>query len=198
MISEPVFDLDKAQGRVKLTKDVTIGPFDTVYVSGNTSFQKHSTRLNIMVERLIEQNINSVVPVQTYTVLKPGSIRVNLGLGNLSARMKIVRSKSAKAKFSAANVIPDTLVPHITGKEKSSDKPKELSILSQRKQEKLFDEIDLSGTKEWSQEQKEQVRQLFIEFGSLFALDSLDLGKTSLVKHKIGLDDYTPFKERYH
>ena len=153
--------------------------------------------MNIKVERLTEQNINSVVSVQTYTVLKPGSIRVNLGLRNLSARMLTVRSKSAKAKFSVANAIPDTLVPHITGKEKSSDKPKKLPI-TQRKQEKLFDDIDLCGTKKWSQEQKEQVRQLFIEFGSLFALDSLELGKTSLVKHKIGLDDYTPFKERDH
>ena len=59
--------------RVKLTKDVSIGPFDTVYVSGNTSFWKHSKRLNIMVERLTEQNQDSVVPIQTYTVLKPGS-----------------------------------------------------------------------------------------------------------------------------
>ena len=36
-----------------------------------------------------------------------------------------------------------------------------------------------------------------MDFGSLFALDSLDLGKTSVVKHKIKLNDYTPFKERY-
>ena len=31
----------------------------------------------------------------------------------------------------------------------------------------------------------------------MFALESLDLGHTSLVKHKIKLDNYTPFKERY-
>ena len=55
-ISEPILDLNQVQGKVKLTKDVTIGPFDTVYVPGNTSIQKHSKRLNIMVERLNEQN----------------------------------------------------------------------------------------------------------------------------------------------
>ena len=71
-------------------------------------------------------------------------------------------------------------------------------LSSLKKQNQLLDKIDLSGTTQWSQEQREQVRQLFIEFGSLFALESLDLGKTSIVKHKTRLDDYTPFKERYH
>ena len=33
--------------------------------------------------------------------------------------------------------------------------------------------------------------------GKLFALDDLDLGHTSIVKHKIELDDYRPFKDRY-
>ena len=31
----------------------------------------------------------------------------------------------------------------------------------------------------------------------MFALESLDMGHTSLVKHRIKLDNYTPFKERY-
>ena len=40
-LEEPALDLKQAQGKVKLTKNVSIGPFDTVYVSGNTSFWKH-------------------------------------------------------------------------------------------------------------------------------------------------------------
>ena len=35
------------------------------------------------------------------------------------------------------------------------------------------------------------------KYGFLFALDDLNLGKTSMVKHDIELTDYTPFKERY-
>ena len=35
------------------------------------------------------------------------------------------------------------------------------------------------------------------DFGFLFALNDLDLGKTNIVKHTIKLTDYTPFKERY-
>ena len=69
--------------------------------------------------------------------------------------------------------------------------------MSNEKQKELNDKIDLTGISHWTKEQQAQVQQLFIDFGSLFALDSLDLGKTSVVKHKIRLDDYTPFKERY-
>ena len=35
------------------------------------------------------------------------------------------------------------------------------------------------------------------EFGLLFTLDDLDLGKTSIVKHNIKVMDMVPFKERY-
>ena len=35
------------------------------------------------------------------------------------------------------------------------------------------------------------------DFGFLFTLSDLDLGKTSIVKHNIKCTDYTSFKERY-
>ena len=44
----------------------------------------------------------------------------------------------------------------------------------------------------------EEVKQLFLEYAHIFALESLDMGHTSMVKHKIRLNNYTPFKERYH
>ena len=64
--------------------------------------------------------------------------------------------------------------------------------------EKLFDKLYLSGIEDWSDEDQEEVQKLIKEFGFLFALNDLDLGKTSIVKHIIKLMDYTPFKERYH
>ena len=41
------------------------------------------------------------------------------------------------------------------------------------------------------------MQNLIQDFGFLFALNDLDFGKTSIVKHTIKLTDYTPFKERY-
>ena len=43
----------------------------------------------------------------------------------------------------------------------------------------------------------EEAKQLFCEYAHIFALESLDMGHTSMVKHKIRLTNYTPFKERY-
>ena len=41
-IKEPQLDLEEVRGKVTMTKDITIHPFDTIYVSGNTTFRKHS------------------------------------------------------------------------------------------------------------------------------------------------------------
>ena len=61
----------------------------------------------------------------------------------------------------------------------------------------MLRKIDLSGIVEWSEKDKQEVRKLIADYGFLFALDSLDLGKPSVVKHSIKHNDYTPFKERY-
>ena len=48
-----------------------------------------------------------------------------------------------------------------------------------------------------SEELKADTKDLFREYAHIFALESVDMGHTSVVKHKIKLDNYTPFKERY-
>ena len=61
----------------------------------------------------------------------------------------------------------------------------------------LFGKIDLNGIKDWSDDLKCKTRELFKKYAHIFALESLDMRHTSLVKHKIKLDNYIPFKERY-
>ena len=63
--------------------------------------------------------------------------------------------------------------------------------------ENLFSKIDSTGEKEWSEELKAKTKDVFREYAHIFALESLDMGHTAMVKHKIKLDNYTPFKERY-
>ena len=124
------------------------------------------------------------------------------------------------ATVAAANLVPFSVAPNLEGegkeelrkqyeeqidsktvqgveeqKEEHSDNLK-LEPLSPEK-ELLFEKIDLSGIKDRDPEDQTQVRELFNEYGQLFALDDLDLGHTSLVKHELKLNDYTPFKERY-
>ena len=74
--------------------------------------------------------------------------------------------------------------------------PSEKRKLTQEEIQLLMGKIDFSGIKNWSPEQQE-VRDLIVEYGSLFALKDMDLGQTDKVKHSIKLDDYMPFKQRY-
>ena len=65
------------------------------------------------------------------------------------------------------------------------------------KEKLLFSKIDLSGAENWDPKLIEKAKELFCESAHIFALESLDMGHTSMVKHEIRLDNYTPFKERY-
>ena len=93
------------------------------------------------------------------------------------------------AKIAVANEVPKLFTPknaNVSNKGNSDLEP-----LSLKDQGKLNEELDPSGTDEWTQEQKDAVNKLFIDYGRLFALDSNDLGHTNLVKH--GIKPFTVF-----
>ena len=79
----------------------------------------------------------------------------------------------------------------------SMSKVEEPPKLTPEKEKLLFSKIRLMGTDDWDPELMGETRKLFCEYAHIFALESLDMGHTSMVKHKIRLDNYTPFKERY-
>ena len=215
-INEPEFDLNKIQGHVKLTKPVTIAPFQTVHVSGLTECNQHFKRVNVIVEPDPNEDYESVIPIHGYTTLKPGSSRVSIGLRNHSCHKVTINAKTITAKVTAANVVPHSLAPNLENGDMleqyeackqqlqdpenntHSDSPKPAKPkLTTEKEKLLFSKIDLSGAKGWDPELLEEAKQLFREYAHIFALESLDMGHTSMVKHKIRLDNYTPFKERY-
>ena len=68
---------------------------------------------------------------------------------------------------------------------------------TQERLDKLFGKLDLKGIEEWSEYEQQQVCELMKEYQYLFALDDLELGSTSQIKHEIKLSDPKPFKDRY-
>ena len=50
-------------------------------------------------------------------------------------------------------------------------------LLSPEELEKLLSKTDLTGIVNWSIQEQKEVRDLITEFGFLFVLDDLDLGK---------------------
>ena len=114
---EPEFNLDKIKGHVKLTKSDTIPPFQTVHVSGLTECDQHFKRVNIIVEPDPDEDYESVIPIHGYTVLKPGSSHVSIGLRNHSCHRVTVQAKSIVAKVSATNVVPHSLAPNLNNED---------------------------------------------------------------------------------
>ena len=211
-ISKPEFDLNQVKGHVRLTKSVTIAPFQTIRVPGLTECNQHFKRVNVSVEPDPDRSYESVIPIHGYTVLKPGSSRVSVGLQNHSCRKITIAAKSIVAKVAATNMVPHSLAPNVEtedmltqlkdGQHQDQEnvnccKAREVPKLTPKKERLLFDKINLSGADNWDPKLVEEAKQLFHEYAHIFALESLDMGHTSMVKHEIRLDNYTPFKERY-
>ena len=213
-LKEPKFDLNKIKGHVRLTKSITIAPFQTIHVSGLTGCDQHSKRVNFIVEPNPDREYESLAPIYGYMVLKPGSSQISIGLQNYGCRKVTVPAKSIIAKVSAANVVPHSLAPNLDNETmlKQFEKCREqlqtqenvgqpidpkVQELTPEKEKLLFSKIDLTGAQGWDPALIEEAQQLFHEFAHIFALESTDMGHTSMVKHQIRLDNYTPFKERY-
>ena len=193
-----------------MTISVTIAPFQTIHASGITECNQHFKRVNVLVEPDPDKSYESVIPIHGYTVLKPGSSRVSEGLQNHSCRRITIAAKSVVAKVTAANLVPHSLAPNVESEdmlkqlENGQDQEnvnccntREIPKLTPEKEKLLFDKIDLLGADSWNSKLVEEAKQLFCEYAHIFALESLDMGHTSMVKHEVMLDNYTPFKERY-
>ena len=72
---------------IKTTKPVTLPPFSTTVVKGNTKFRNHGMRLNLVAESPNGTQLPSGVQcIPTYCTMEPGSSRVSVELRKLSAR----------------------------------------------------------------------------------------------------------------
>ena len=211
-MNEPSFDLNQVNGQVKLTKAVVIKPFQMVHVSGHTESNQHFKRVNVIVESDPERVYSGAIPINGYTVLKPGSSRVSIGIRNISCRSVNIPAKTVVAKIAAANVVPHSYAPNVENNEQlqrlsklipednkdiEPGVPFKVPPLTPEREHLLLSKIDLSSFENWTNDLKTKTQELFKEYAHVFALESLDMGHTSLVKHKIKLDNYTLFKERY-
>ena len=98
-------------------------------------------------------------------------------------------------EITAANVIPSLFSLKPTGDESDWGK-----VTTQRGKSKSQEEClknDLIGLQDWSLDEQKEAWELIVEYGSIFTIKDMDLGKTSLVKHSIRLVDNTPFKKCY-
>ena len=183
-----------------------------------TNVTPHSKQVNVVTEPGDENEYT----VPCYSYMKPGSRRANMILRNLTGNVVELKKGSVVAQIQAANAVPPMLRTCETASEGGSAKGGTKSASecvssrcnrndsnngveggccskepSKARIKKLFSKIDLSGADEWSDENKQKLRSLFVKYHGIFALEDLELGRTNIVKHKIVLEDPKPFRERY-
>ena len=59
----------------------------------------------------------------------------------------------------------------------------------------MFEKLELSGLKSWTEENKERALNLLAEYHDIFALEDGEMGCTKAAEHKIEVTDEKPFKE---
>ena len=158
-----------------------------------------SNRVEVMLKNITARPI-TIKTGEKVTKIEPANAVPHMLAPQSPGSMDPVVSKSAKAGLEAGTR-GSSLKPRPRGSDKESDKIKaevDRTPLSAEQIEMLLTKIDFDdGTKEWTQEQKKRAKTLLTKYSFLFAMDSMDLGKTDLVKHHIELTNYTPIKDRY-
>ena len=200
--------ISRLDSDVKLVRDTTLGPFETVETKGILrKTPSHYKRMNVVVDNLEESRCyKDIAVVSQLQILKPGSDRISIVLRNPTSRALKLKKGMNVAHVEASQVVPlfhnnslekenacEEITRDVTKESKSRDSPKEKN----KRMSKILEKLDLTGIESWTKQQQSSVRKLLEEYQHLFALSLNELGRTSLVQHEIKLNDKTPFKERY-
>ena len=161
---------------------------------------------------------HKVCAVPAYTHISPGSNRVKVMIINLTPSPITISKGENIAEIRAANAIPDLLIPasnqgeanaileyapqvctlvgntqeqsdELTHLESLTSEMDQTPLNSEQLQE-FFEKLKLKENMEgWTKEQQYRAYKIITQYSFLFAMNSLDLGCTDLVKYHITLTD---------
>ena len=130
--------LDKVTGDVKLTHNVQVPPMETITVSGITTINSHTKRVNVTTEP--QENLDEYT-VPSYSNMRPESKRASVALWNLFKKGTVI------ASIRAANLIPPKLAPKYMNK--NSNNNNENPLTTSEHMDKLFSKLDIKGSESW-------------------------------------------------
>ena len=97
---------------MKITKDTTMTPFETIKVKGVIKAPRHYKHINVMVGDLPdEQHFKDIAVVYQIQILRPGSNKIPIVLSNLSCRVVKIKKGMKIAHVEASNVVPPIVAP---------------------------------------------------------------------------------------
>ena len=141
--------------------------------------------------------------------LKPGHSDIEVVIQNRSGRDMKLKPGTKIGTVIAANIIPTLQVSNnfdVTGQERVSSMLAQLEAIDTLRDtsdmvindlKDLLQKLNLSGIEEWEPPLQKTAKDLICQFTCIFSQDDVDLGKTSIVKHSIEVNDPVSFKVWY-
>ena len=182
-------------------------------IPGYTFLKPGSHRIHVMMKNLTAQKItiNQGAKVATMGaanivphMLAPQELQTEKPEVEVENNMKLLMKSASMIEDSRGVSIKGDVcsssveLPHRRGSITNEKPELDRTPLKGEQLEKLYELTKLAeGTVHWTDKQHEDAKKLIEEYSFLFAMGSLDLGCTNLVKHHIELTDYTPIKDRY-
>ena len=161
-------------------RTTTIGPFETVTINGLVRNFK-GKEVSIVTETPDNTWEYTVCP-RVMNIRHSSTVKIPVRVCNLSAKTLSFKPRSPICTVSETKVVDD-LVSNIGHDMKCEDSLEQLGINIE--------------SKDLSPEQTSRFHQVVGKWKQVFTTNTKEFSKTDLVKHKIVLEDDTPFKEPY-
>ena len=187
---------------VVTTKDTeTIDAFLSCIIHARTGTAYTGEGVNVMTQALCAEDGSlpqGLMVQNAHTELCSDSKNVTGVVGNSMAYPQTLRKRTSVARAVVATLVPEP--PMQTGMMEALDKAQGLQmpkLTMKQRQEKLFEELDLSGLESWPQELVDSTWSLLAEYHDVFSLELSKPGCTHSTKHVIKVTNNTPFKDRF-
>ena len=158
-------------------KPIVIGPYETVLVKGV------SRHLDTSMKEAVTENVDNqgkvLVCPRVVNIANRSSTTVSVKVCNISAKPFTIKPRSNFCQLQEVKVV-DNLVSDQESKENSENTKPDIKF--------NIDETNLT------QEQIFRAKQVLGSWNEIFSKGPNDIGRTDIVKHRIVLEDETPFK----
>ena len=195
-------DLLKLNELVSATKTEIIPPQSNKTIKVHIPSVLMGTSMNVMTEPLhqddkaLPQGLHVCPSYGTYNC---GSWKRTVQLYNTKDHAIIIKKGTAMARMVAANEVPGMVVTDgVVGALRTQRLAKEghAELIVKERRKILFEKLELSCLKSWTEENKGRALDLLAEYHDIFALEDGEMGCTEAIKHKIEVTDPKPFKDR--
>ena len=203
-VSDLEFDLDNVRDRVVTSEEVTIPASHTIVVKGLTMITGHHKHVHVLVKS--SPKCEHVFILGNTSELRPRTSEVNVLIQNRSGKDMKWKPCTEIGTVITANIVPTTQVSNdfdVNGQERvscMSAQVESTNILGETPHgssdpKDILQKFNLSGMEEWEPQLQQEALDLIHKFACIFSQNDLDLGKTSIVKHSIKVNDPILFKE---